>query len=53
MKLFFLIYICIFLVFQIFGSQARQVFQRGIITEEPDYNVSENEAAALQQRALC
>ena len=28
------------------------VFQRGIITEEPDYNVSENEVAALQQRAL-
>lgn len=53
MKLFFLLYISIFLFLQIFGSQACQVFQRHIITEDPDYSVSENEAAALQQRALC
>lgn len=38
---------------QIFGSQACQIFQRGIITKDLDYNVSENEVAAIQQRALC
>lgn len=41
-----------FLFPQIFGSQACQVFQKGIITKELDYNVSENEVAALEQRAL-
>lgn len=41
-----------FLFPQIFGSQACQIFWRGIIIKELNYNVSENEVAALQQRAL-